>query len=123
MGALKSLMWLALILLMLGCINFINLNTAQAIKRAKEIGIRKTLGSTRFQLIYQYLGETFLLTLSAAIVSFFLSKWLLLLFSDFIPAGLSFDIFLNPWLLLGVFLTYHLDRSQSSPHCLHELNW
>lgn len=104
MGALKSLMWLALILLMLGCINFINLNTAQAIKRAKEIGIRKTLGSTRFQLIYQYLGETFLLTLSAAIVSFFLSKWLLLLFSDFIPAGLSFDIFLNPWLLLGVFL-------------------
>jgi len=104
MGALKSLMWLALILLMLGCINFINLNTAQAIKRAKEIGIRKTLGSTRFQLIYQYLGETFLLTLSAAIVSFFLSKWLLLLFSDFIPAGLSFDIFLNPWLVLGVFL-------------------
>ncbi|VXB31191.1 ABC transporter permease [Maribacter litoralis] len=104
MGALKSLMWLALILLMLGCINFINLNTAQAIKRAKEIGIRKTLGSTRFQLIYQYLGETFLLTLSAAVVSFFLSKWLLLLFSDFIPAGLSFDIFLNPWLVLGVFL-------------------
>ena len=104
MGALKSLMWLALILLMLGCINFINLNTAQAIKRAKEIGIRKTLGSTRFQLIYQYLGETFLLTLSAAVVSFFLSKWLLLLFSDFIPAGLSFDIFLNPWLVLGIFL-------------------
>ncbi|SEB53449.1 ABC-type antimicrobial peptide transport system, permease component [Maribacter dokdonensis] len=104
MSALKSLMLLALILLILGCINFINLNTAQAIKRAKEIGIRKTLGSSRFQLISQYLGETFLLTLSAAVVSFFLSKWLLLLFSDFIPAGLSFDIFLSPWLVLGVFL-------------------
>ncbi|MDF4203651.1 ABC transporter permease [Maribacter sp. SA7] len=104
MEALKSLLLLAFILLILGCINFINLNTAQAIKRAKEIGIRKTLGSSRLQLVYQYLGETFLLTLSAAVVSIFLSKWLLLLFSDFVPAGLSFDIFLNPWVLLGVFL-------------------
>ncbi|MEP2237245.1 MAG: ABC transporter permease [Maribacter sp.] len=104
MQALKSLLLLAFILLILGCINFINLNTAQAIKRAKEIGIRKTLGSSRLQLVYQYLGETFLLTLSAAVVSIFLSKWLLLLFSDFVPAGLSFDIFLNPWVLLGVFL-------------------
>ena len=103
-AALKSLLLLAFILLILGCINFINLNTAQAIKRAKEIGIRKTLGSSRLQLIYQYLGETFLLTITAAVVSVFLSKWLLLLFSDFVPAGLSFDIFLNPWLLLGVFL-------------------
>ncbi|WP_405400713.1 ABC transporter permease [Maribacter sp. Asnod2-G09] len=107
-AALKSLLLLAFILLILGCINFINLNTAQAIKRAKEIGIRKTLGSSRLQLIYQYLGETFLLTITAAVVSVFLSKWLLLLFSDFVPAGLSFDVFLNPWLLLGVFLLLSL---------------
>jgi len=104
MAALKSLLLLAFLLLILGCINFINLNTAQAIKRAKEIGIRKTLGSSRLQLIYQYLGETFLLTLSAAVISIFLSKWLLLLFSDFVPARLSFNIFLNPWLLAGLFL-------------------
>ena len=107
-AALKSLLLLAFILLILGCINFINLNTAQAIKRAKEIGIRKTLGSSRSQLIVQYLGETFLLTLSAAVLSIFISKWLLILFLDFIPAGLSFDIFLNPWLLSGVFLLLFL---------------
>ncbi len=49
--------------LVLGCINFINLSTAQASQRAKEIGIRKTMGSSRFQLIGQFLSETFLITL------------------------------------------------------------
>tara|TARA_R110002051_G_scaffold143507_5_gene216484 strand:+ start:42081 stop:44531 length:2451 start_codon:yes stop_codon:yes gene_type:complete len=104
LSALKSLLLLASILLILGCINFINLNTAQAIKRAKEIGIRKTLGSSRSQLIIQYLGETLLLTLAAAVLSFFLSKWLLLLFADFIPSGLTFEFFWNPWMLLGIVL-------------------
>lgn len=103
-SALKSLMILALILVLLGCINFINLNTAQAIKRAKEIGIRKTLGSSRKQLVIQFLGETFILTLAAASLSFFLSKWLLILFSDFIPAGLTFDVFWNPWVIMGILL-------------------
>ncbi|MDC6388239.1 ABC transporter permease [Maribacter sp. PR1] len=101
-SALNSLLLLAVILIVLGCINFINLNTAQGIQRSKEIGIRKTLGSSRIQLVFQFLGETFLLTSVAAILSFFLSKWLLLLFSDFIPQGLTFDIFWNPWVLIGV---------------------
>ena len=102
MSALKSLLFLAAILVLLGCINFINLNTAQAIQRAKEIGIRKTLGSSRKQLIFQFLGETFILTLAAAILSFFLSKWLLVLFSDFIPTGLTFELFWNPWIMAGI---------------------
>jgi ABC-type antimicrobial peptide transport system permease subunit len=102
MSALKSLLFLAAILVLLGCINFINLNTAQAIQRAKEIGIRKTLGSSRKQLIFQFLGETFILTLAAAILSFFLSKWLLILFSDFIPTGLTFELFWNPWIMVGI---------------------
>ena len=102
MSALKSLLFLAAILVLLGCINFINLNTAQAIQRAKEIGIRKTLGSSRKQLIFQFLGETFILTLAAAILSFFLSKWLLILFSDFIPTGLTFELFWNPWIMASI---------------------
>ena len=104
MSALKSLLLLAAILLLLGCINFINLNTAQAIQRSREIGIRKTLGSSRRQLIFQFLGETFLLTFAAAVLSFFLSKWLLLLFSDFIPEGLTFELFWSPWVLTGIVL-------------------
>ncbi|TLP82670.1 ABC transporter permease [Maribacter sp. ACAM166] len=101
-SALKSLLLLATILVLLGCINFINLNTAQAMQRAKEIGIRKTLGSSRRQLIFQFLGETFLLTLAATLLSVLLAKWLVHLFSDFIPEGLSFELFWNPLIIIGM---------------------
>ena len=66
---LYSLLAVAAILLLLGCINFINLTTAHAAQRAKEIGIRKTMGSSRKQLIFQFLSETFLLTFTATILS------------------------------------------------------
>ncbi|HEY9002766.1 MAG TPA: ABC transporter permease [Mucilaginibacter sp.] len=54
--------------LLLACINFINLSTARSGKRAKEIGIRKTMGSQRSQLIIQFLGEVFLMVLLAALL-------------------------------------------------------
>ena len=95
-SVLLTLGCIALFLLLLGCINFINLNTAQATQRAKEIGIRKTLGSSKRQLVFQFLGETFLLTLSAAVLSLFLAFGLLRVFSDFVPQGLNFDLFLDP---------------------------
>ena len=90
----------ALFLLLLGSINFINLTTAQATQRAREIGIRKTLGSSKKQLVFQFLGETFILTLFAGILSIFLAFWLLRIFSEFIPSGLSFKLFANP-LIIG----------------------
>lgn len=93
---LMSLLFIAVFLLLLGCINFINLNTAQATQRAKEIGVRKTLGSSKKQLIFQFLSETFLLTLLAAILSTFLAVGLIRIFSDFIPQGLHFGLFANP---------------------------
>ncbi|TVZ25840.1 ABC-type antimicrobial peptide transport system permease subunit [Gillisia sp. Hel_I_86] len=96
----------ALFLLLLGCANFINLNTAQATQRAKEIGIRKTLGGSKRQLISQFLGETFLLTLIAGIISLFLSVWLIKIFDDFIADGISLTLLQNPYLLgfVGVLL-------------------
>ncbi len=101
MSVLTSLAFVALFLLLLGCINFINLNTAQATRRAKEIGIRKTLGSSRKQLVIQFLGETFLLTLSAAVLSFLLSSWLLRLFADFMPQGVGLALFKSPVLIVS----------------------
>ncbi|WP_298753837.1 ABC transporter permease [uncultured Psychroserpens sp.] len=99
---LTNLALVALFLLLLGCINFINLNTAQASQRAKEIGIRKTLGSSRKQLIGQFMGETFLLVFLSSILSLLLSKWLINVFSDFIPEGLEFELFKSPLIILSI---------------------
>ncbi len=56
---------IGIFLLVIACVNFINVTTAQAINRAREVGVRKVLGSRRWQLIWQFLGETFLITLCA----------------------------------------------------------
>ena len=99
---LRNLSLVALFLLLLGCINFINLNTAQATQRAKEIGIRKTLGSSRKQLIWQFMGETFLLVLISALISLGLSKWLISVFSDFVPKDLEFQLLGTPIIIFGI---------------------
>ena len=99
---LRNLALVALFLLLLGCINFINLNTAQATQRAKEIGIRKTLGSSRNQLIWQFIGETFMLVVFSAILSIGLTKWLINVFSDFVPADLKFELIGTPLIIFGI---------------------
>jgi putative ABC transport system permease protein len=97
---LYGLLAIAAFLLLLGCINFINLTTAQSVQRAKEIGIRKTMGSSRRELIVQFLSETFLLTLIAVIVSCALTPVILKLFAGFIPPGIKLDLLHQPDLLL-----------------------
>lgn len=99
---LYGLLAIAAFLLLLGCINFINLNTAQSSQRAKEIGIRKTLGSLRQQLIFQFLSEAFLLTTTATLISISLIPFILKAFTEFIPQGLSFGYVLQPSILLFV---------------------
>lgn len=91
---------IALFLLLLGCINFINLTTAQSAQRAKEIGIRKTLGSDRKQLILQFLSETFLITLVSVIISVAITPIVLQLFSAFIPQGIHADLILQPNIIM-----------------------
>jgi len=91
---------IALFLLLLGCINFINLTTAQSAQRAKEIGIRKTLGSSRKQLILQFLTETFLIVLSAVIISAATAPLVLKAFSAFIPAGVSVNFINQPGIVV-----------------------
>lgn len=101
---LYGLLAVALFLLLLGCINFINLTTAQAAQRAKEIGIRKTLGSGKRDLVFQFLSETFLLTVLAASVSLAIMPWLLHIFSDFIPPEISFSSInqVHAWAFLAI---------------------
>lgn len=97
---LYGLLAVAVFLLLLGCINFINLTTAQSIQRAKEIGIRKTLGSSKKQLITQFLSETFFITAIATLLSIAITPLLLKVFADFIPAGLHFNIIKQPVIIL-----------------------
>jgi putative ABC transport system permease protein len=82
---------IAIFLLLLGCINFINLTTAQSSQRAKEIGIRKTIGSSKRQLVLQFLSETFFITCIATLFSLVIAPLLLKIFSDFIPEGLHYN--------------------------------
>ncbi len=68
--------FVGVLVLVLACINFVNLSTARSEKRAKEVGLRKTIGSNRSHLVHQFLGESFLVTLLA----FFFAVILVLLF-------------------------------------------
>ncbi|MDX2046234.1 MAG: FtsX-like permease family protein [Chitinophagaceae bacterium] len=63
-----------LAVLILACINFINLSTAQSLSRAKEVGVRKAIGAGRFQLVTQFLCEAFLLVLFSAIIGAIIAK-------------------------------------------------
>ena len=101
---LYGLFGVAAFLLLLACINFINLTTANTAHRAKEIGIRKTMGSSRRQLIGQFLGETFVLTAIACLLTFFLTPVLLRVFTDFMPPGLAAQSIWQPAVFLFLFL-------------------
>ncbi len=103
---LYGLLTVGIFLLLLACINFINLTTAQSIHRAKEIGVRKTLGSSGRQLIFQFLTETFFISFISLILSIALTPMLLKIFSDFIPPGLHFDLLHQPYMIgFGLLLT------------------
>jgi putative ABC transport system permease protein len=104
MPTLYGLLVVAAFLLLLGCINFINLTTAQAALRAKEIGIRKTMGSSRMQLIGQFLGETFLLTFLATALSAVIAPGILKMFSDFMPPELHFSITERPGIIVFIII-------------------
>ena len=75
MGANSSIIYIyifiavEILILIIACVNFINLFTTQALKRFKEVGIRKVLGARKFQLVTQFLGEAFILTFLAGIIA------------------------------------------------------
>ncbi|HEX8377109.1 MAG TPA: ABC transporter permease [Pedobacter sp.] len=95
-STLNGLLAVAVFLLSLACINFINLTTAKSLQRAKEIGVRKTMGGSKLQIILQFLNETFLLTLLATILSVALVPLVLKVLVDFIPAGINATIIQRP---------------------------
>jgi putative ABC transport system permease protein len=91
---------LGLFILVIASINFINLATALAIKKSKEIGIRKTLGAKRSQLTWYFLSETFLLTLFAVALSLCATEWLLSWINSFLEKSIELNLLSSPGLVV-----------------------
>lgn len=86
---------IALFIILLACVNFMNLSTAQSVKRAKEVGIRKVLGSLRKQLIRQFITEAILYSFMAAIFAVIIVILVLPAFNQIANKELSLFAFLN----------------------------
>ena len=98
-------LWLiAAFILLIACVNFINLSTAQAVNRAKEVGVRKVLGSNKWQLKTQFITETFLIVLSSVVLAIIISFVALPSVNKILELLLSFNIFRNPAIVLFLFI-------------------
>ncbi|PWL28447.1 FtsX-like permease family protein [uncultured Roseivirga sp.] len=87
-------------LILTACINFVNLSTALAIKRSKEVGIRKVLGGVRNQLVFQFMGETFLITVIATLISLGVAELAMTNMEELIGYSLSLELMKDTSLLL-----------------------
>jgi len=86
----------AILIIVIACTNFINLATAQALRRAKEVGVRKVMGSSRSQLIAQFLGETALIVLTALLFAIFLLSLVLPQLSAWLDIRISIGQLMQP---------------------------
>ena len=91
---------ISLFILILACINFVNLTTARAVKRAREIGVRKVFGALRLQLVRQFLGESIITTLIALLFAFVFVELFIPPFSQLIGTTLIYNCFDNIFTLL-----------------------
>jgi putative ABC transport system permease protein len=85
-----------LFILLIACINFMNLSTARSAGRAKEVGLRKTLGSQRSQMIFQFLSESLIYSFISVVVALGLAYILLPQFNLLAGKELSLDVLMNP---------------------------
>lgn len=97
------LSFIALFLIILACVNFMNLSTAYSLKRAKEVGVRKTLGSNKVELVRQFLTESGLIAFISLVVAFVLAIVVLPFFNAFSDKSISVP-YSNPifWTILLV---------------------
>lgn len=108
LGFIYLLSGIAILILVIGWFNYINLSTATSLKRAKEVGIRKVSGATRSQLVRQFLGESILLNAIAFFMALAFVNLLQNSYNFFIGKSLSYDVFktTNLWIvgILFIFL-------------------
>jgi putative ABC transport system permease protein len=89
----------AFFILLISVLNFVNLSTARAVNRVKEVGLRKVVGAMRIQLIYQFISESVLITLLALSISVILAIGILPSLNSFTEKDIPISVFLNPQLI------------------------
>ncbi len=94
---------IALLILIIACINYMNLATARSAKRAKEVGMRKVVGAHKKQLIRQFMGESVMMTLLSLSLALIIVVLSLPVFNRFIERPLTLNLLENPQFLLGLF--------------------
>ncbi|WP_152269810.1 ABC transporter permease [Agriterribacter humi] len=98
---LLNVLWLiAAFILLIACVNFINLSTAQAVTRAKEVGVRKVLGGNKTQLQIQFIIEAFLIVTGAVLLAVAITILALSYVNQLLELSLSFNILSNPAIIL-----------------------
>ena len=102
---LLSLGLIGLFLIIVACINFVNLSTAQSVNRGKEIGVRKVLGGSRSQLVKQFLLETFFITLISLLLGCLIAQLCMPLLNDLLHKDLSLNFLQDPSILLFILLS------------------
>ncbi len=95
---------IAIFIVLIACINYMNLATARSINRAREVGMRKVVGAARGQLIRQFLGESLLTTLFAAIVALVLVEAALPFFNDIADKNLNLNLSKNTTIFAALFI-------------------
>jgi putative ABC transport system permease protein len=93
---------ISVIVLLIACINFINLSIAYATRRAREVGVRKAIGASKSQLVSQFMAESFLLSIMALFVAIFISYLLLPIFNSLMNRQLAISFFKAPFLYFGL---------------------
>ena len=102
------LVGLAVFLLLIACINFVNLTVARSVKRSKEIGIRKVVGGDRKQLIFQFMGESFVLSFFAFLLATVLVELALPVFNSLANKALSIAYLFDFKLIIAYFSLFLL---------------
>ncbi|MEO6254200.1 MAG: ABC transporter permease [Ferruginibacter sp.] len=99
----RALMLIGLFLIIIACVNFINLATAQAVNRSKEVGVRKVLGSNRSQLAFQFLCETAIITGVALVAAIGIAYALLPFLNQLLEVKMTMNFISNYVLVLFLF--------------------